>query len=106
MEDGWSFRARQSGAKATAVQTLRSVGGRQAVAQRLDCGRFTAAFPRTKPSLHSSANFRKQNREPREIREQFLNIHFACSAYFAVKFSMVIDQTILHAVRAYYNVRL
>jgi hypothetical protein len=36
--------ARQSGAKATAVQTLRAVGSRQAVAKRLDCGRFTAAF--------------------------------------------------------------
>ena len=34
----------ESGAKATAVQTLRAVRKRQVVAERLDCGAFTAAF--------------------------------------------------------------
>ena len=37
-------RALESGAEATAVQTLRAVRGRWPVAKRLDCGAFTAAF--------------------------------------------------------------
>jgi hypothetical protein len=36
----------ESGAKATAVQTLRDVPAPSSRAKRLDCARFTAAFPR------------------------------------------------------------
>jgi hypothetical protein len=39
-------RAGESGAKAIALQTLREVENRVAVAERLDCGAFTAALVR------------------------------------------------------------
>ena len=48
--------ARQSGAKATAVQTLREHWPSPNRAKRLDCGRFTAAFPRfleTQPAIRN-----------------------------------------------------
>jgi hypothetical protein len=44
-----SFDADESGAKATALQTLRDIENRVTVAKRLECGAFTAAFARTRP---------------------------------------------------------
>ena len=47
-----NFRTGESGAKATAVQTLRAGRKLPNFEERLNCGVFTAAFARTEDSLH------------------------------------------------------
>jgi hypothetical protein len=50
-----TLRARESGAKATALQALRDVENCMAVAERLECGAFTAAFVRAEVFLYLPA---------------------------------------------------